>query len=323
MEEFITATIVAGLFYAVLRFFKISWIKQAFPPSFIYLAGVFAWCAALALVASIISFFSMTIDLISAFDSDTLIPFIIILITLGIATKLLLDRKEVLDISHMIPFLRAAILFQPYDAKRQELFERNEKFQLAQNKRTAAERVASGHPDEEVIDISEDSTKEGDGDSAAMESPQATTELDLLKRGEGVDISELFKSNTAKLPVHPLYQFISMLRIDPSDKLMSFRLVLPSSATEPELTQEKLQRIKQGAYQVFQALTAEQWLKPYSLYITSVKTSCFRVRKDEFDMTREILFISIQMDMAQLRQSRGKPFNGAEFEKVAAIAMEG
>lgn len=323
MEEFITATIVAGLFYAVLRFFKISWIKQAFPPSFIYLAGVFAWCAALALVASIISFFSMTIDLISSFDSDTLIPFIIILIMLGIATKLLLDRKEVLDISHMIPFLRSAILFQPYDAKRQELFERNEKFQLAQNKKTAAERVTSGHHAEEVIDISEDSTNEGDGDSAAMESPLATTELDLLKRGEGVDISELFKSNTAKLPAHPLYQFISMLRIDPSDKLMSFRMVLPSSATEPELTQEKLQRVKQGAYQVFQALTAEQWLKPYSAYFNLVKTSCFRVRKDEFDMTREILFISIQMDMAQLRQSKGKPFNSAEFEKVAAILMEG
>ncbi len=323
MEEFITATIVAGLFYAVLRFFKISWIKQAFPPSFIYLAGVFAWCTGLALVASIFSFFSMSIDLISSFDSDSLIPFVAILALLGIAAKLLIDRKEVLDISHMIPFLRAAILFQPYDAKRQELFERNEKMQLVQARKAAAERMASGQPGEQVIDISEDSTRDTESASAVTESPQATNELELLKRGEGVDISELFKSNTAKLPAHPLYQFISMVRIDPSDKLMSFRMVLPSSATEPELTQEKLQRVKQGAYQVFQTLIAELWLKPYTGYFTSMKTACFRVRKDEFDMTREILFISIKMDMAQIRQSRGKPFNNAEFEKIAATTTEG
>ena len=323
MEEFVTATIVAGLFYAVLRFFKISWLKQGFPPSFIYLAGVFAWGTGLAFLATIYSFFSISIDLISSLDSDTLIPFVVFLAVLGVATKLLIDRKEVLDVSHMIPFLRAAILFQPYDAKRQELFERNEKMQVVQARKAAAERIASGQPGEEVMDISEESTKESETASAAPESPQTTSELDLLKRGEGVDISELFKSNTATLPAHPLYQFISMMRIDPLDKLMSFKMVLPSSATEPELTQEKLQRVKQGVYQVFQTLIAEQWLKTFFEYFTSMKTACYRVRKDEFDMTREIQFISIKMDMTRLRQSRGKPFNSAEFEKIAAITVEG
>jgi len=322
MEEFVTATIVAGLFYAVLRFFKISWYKQGFPPAFIYLAGIFAWCTALAILASVFSFVSMTIDLISSFDTDTLIPFVGIIIVVGVATKLLVDKKKILDISHMIPFLRSAILFQNYDAKRQELIERNEKVQLARAKKAAAERMASGQPAEEVIDVSEESSKGFDGSSAVTQSTQPTTELDALKRGEGTDISELFKSSTSKLPAHPLYQFVSMMRIDPSDKLMSFTMVLPSSATEPNLTQEKLQRIKQGVYQVFQAVIVEQWLKPYSEYYTSLKVSCFRVRKDEFDMTREIQFMSVQMDVAQIRQSRGKPFNGTEFAKIAAITME-
>ena len=323
MEGFVTATIVAGLFYAVLRFFKISWLKQGFPASFIYLAGVFAWFAALTIVAALYSFISMTIDLISSFDTDTLIPYVIILIVVGIAVKLLSDRSEILDIPHMIPFLRSALFFQPYDARRQELVERNERIQIAQARKAAAERVASGQPAEEAIDISEDSAKGEATASTTAQEPQETTELDLLKRGEGVDISEIFKSNTEKLPSHPLYQLISMVRIDPSDKSMSFRMVLPSSATEPELTQEKLKRIKQGVYQVFQALIVEQWLKPYGAFIGSVKTNCFRVRKDEFDMTSESMFMSVKMDVNQIRQHRGKPFNSDEFEKIAAITVEG
>ena len=321
MEDFITAIIVAGLFFAVLRFFKISWLKQGFPPSFIYIAGVFAWCTGLALIAAVYSFISLTIELINSFDSDTLIPLIIILAILGVAAKLLSDKRGVLDIAHMIPFLRSAVFFKSYDARRQELFERQEKLQFAQARKADSERIASGQP-EEVIDVSEERSATSDNIPAGKESSQASTELDMLKRGEGVDISELFRSNTAKLPAHPLYQFISLIRIDPSDKVMSFRMVFPSSATEPELTPEKLQRVKQGVYQVFQALMTEQWLKPYSTFFSSVKTSCFHVRKDEFDMVRELLFMAIQMDVNQLRLNRGKPFNSAEFGKIATITME-
>ena len=322
MEEFLTAIIVAGVFYAILRLFKVSWLKQGFPPSFIYLAGVFAWFAILAVIAALYSFVSMTIDLASAFDTDTLIPFVIILIVLGIAAKLLADKKEILDISHMTPFLRSAVLFQSYDARRQELVERNERWQIAQAQKAAAERAASGEPEEEM-DVSEDAGMKSEGPAAVSDASKATTELDLLKRGEGVDISEMFTSNTAQLPTHPLYQHISSVRIDPSDKLLSFRIVLPASATEPELTPEKLQRVKQGMYQVFQTLVIEQWLKPLAGFFTSVKTVCFRVRKDEFDMTREIMFMSIQMPVNQILQHRGKPFNSAEFEKIATINMEG
>jgi hypothetical protein len=322
MEDFITAIIVAGLFFAVLRFFKISWLKQGFPPSFIYIAGVFAWCTGLALIAAVYSFISLTIELINSFDSDTLIPLIIILAILGVAAKLLSDKRGVLDIAHMIPFLRSALFFKSYDARRQELFERQEKLQFAQARKADSERIASGQP-EDVIDISEEKSGTSDNAPAGTESSSGSTELDMLKRGEGVDISELFRSNTAKLPAHPLYQFISLIRIDPADKVMSFRMVFPSSATEPELTPEKLQRVKQGVYQVFQALMTEQWLKPYSTSFSSVKTSCFRVRKDEFDMIREFLFMAIQMDVNHLRVNRGKPFNSAEFGKIATITMEG
>jgi len=322
MEDFLTAILVSGLFYAVLRFFKISWLKQAFPQSFIYIAGVFAWCTGLALIASVYSFISMIIDLINAFDADTVIPFVVVLAIFGVATKLLIDRKEVLDITHMIPFLRSAILFQPYDAKRQDLFERQERMQLVQAQKTAAERNASGQTSSEVIDISDDASGNADSSSVDTESTQGATELDILKRGEGIDISEIFRTNTEKLPAHPLYQFISLVRIDPADKLLSFRMVFPSSATEPELTPEKMQRINQGVYQVFQALMAEQWLKSYSSFFASVKTTCFRVRKDEFDMKREILFATILVEVNRLRLIRGKPYNGAEFAKIAAITTE-
>lgn len=322
MEEFITAIIVAGLFYTALRFFKISWFKQSFPPSFIYLAGVFAWFTALALLASVISFISMTLDVISSSDSDAFIPFIVIILVLGVASKLLYDKREVLDIRHMIPFLRSAILFRPYDARRQEIFERNERTQVAQAIKSAAEQAASGEP-AGVIDISENSGFGQTETPAITNAPQASSELDLLAKGEGVDISEVFKASTAKAPSHPLYQFVSLLRINPTEKIMSFNLVLPSSATEPELNQEKLQRVKQGVSQVFQTMIAEPWLKPYLTFFNAVRATCLRVRKDEFDMTRESSFMTVQIDLAHLRQSRGRPFSAAEFDKSASITMEG
>lgn len=321
MEELIIAIIVVGMFYAILRFFKLSWVKQAFPPSFIYLAGVFAWCASLAAVATVYSLLSVLLDLISTFDSDTLVGLIIFLAIVGIASKILVDRKDVLDIKHMIPFLRAAIFFQPYDARRQELFERNERMQLAEAQRAAAERVASGQPAEETLDISEEGSKDGAGSSQSGQPTAVATEIDILKRGEGVDISEIFKSKTAKMPAHPFYGYVSLMRIDPADKRMKFNMLFPTSATEPELTPDKLQRVKQGVYQVLQTFVAEQWLKPYSAFYISISVNCLRSKKDEFDLVRESTFMSIQMSTDQLRQSRGKPFNAAEFAKIATITM--
>ncbi|HEY6951204.1 MAG TPA: hypothetical protein VI758_02285 [Bacteroidota bacterium] len=321
MEEFITAIIVTGLFYAVLRFFKLSWLKQGFPPTFIYIAGVFAWCTALALVATVFSLVSAVFDSINSPDSSDLIVYGIVLLVLGVAIKLLNDRKDILDIANMKPFLRAAILFRSYDAKRQELFERHEKMLLAEAKKSAAERAATGGPAEDVIDISEDGSHKGDDAVTGEQSPHSATELDLLKRGEGVDLTDLFKSNTSKLPAHPFYPFISQLRIDPSDKVMNFRIVFPSSSTEPELTPQKLERLKQGLYQVFQALLVEQWLKPYLSFFFSLNASCLRVHKDEFDMTRETVFMSVRINATQVLQSRGKQFTSAEFSRIATITM--
>ncbi|HTP13889.1 MAG TPA: hypothetical protein VMM37_09665 [Bacteroidota bacterium] len=319
MEELILAIIVTAAMYAVLRFFKISWLKQSFPSSFIYLAGVFAWCGVLAALASVYSFVSMLIDLVGSFDADSLFPVVVFLIVVGIAVKLLYDRKEILDIAHMIPFLRTAILFKPYDAKRQELFERNERMMMAEARRSATARAESGQPEEEVLDISEEGHKEGAESSASGQSTAQTSELDILKRGEAIDISELFKSSTAKLPAHPLYAGVSVVRIDPVEKDFRFNLVFPAVATEPELTPDKRQRCTQGVYQVMQAITAEQWLKPFTPFFSTISVNCLRTKKDEFDMVRETAFMSVRVGMDKLRLSRGRPFNSAEFAKIASV----
>jgi hypothetical protein len=144
----------------------------------------------------------------------------------------------------------------------------------------------------------------------------------MLQRGEGADLTEIFNSNTAGKRAHPMYEFVTLIRIEPSEKILTFKMVLPPSATEPELTPDKLQRIKHGVFQVFQAISVEPWLKPFSEYFSSIKTSCVRVRKDEFDMTREYPFMTVEMTVAQVRQSRGRPFNSAEFGKIATVTME-
>jgi hypothetical protein len=282
---------------------------------------VFAWGAILASLATVYSFLSILIDLITAFDPDTLILLVVFLLILGIVVKFLVDRKEILDINHMIPFLRAVVLFQRYDARRQELFERNERMMMAEAHRAAAARAESGEQEEGFMNISEEGLQDSTTTHQGDQSAPTVSEVDILKRGEAMDISELFKSKTAKLPAHPLYPGIGVVRIDPSEKAMRFNVAFPSAATEPELTPEKLVRCKQGVYQVMQAIMAEQWLKPFSPFFTAITVNCLRTKKDEFDMIREMTFMSVRMGTEQLRQSRGRPFNSAEFGKMATITM--
>ena len=323
MEELIIALLLSASFYGVLRFFKISWLKLAFPPNFIYIVGIFAWCTVLALLTVVYSLVSLLIDVYLTFEFATATGLVIMLTLCAVAAILLIAKKEVLDLAHMLPFLRAAIQFKPYDAKRQELFEQHERTQLRQSEIAFSKRNQSGEPaEDEVIIISDDENGDTKDVKAGSDSPESSTELELLKRGGGVDISELFKARTAAKPSHPFYQYLSVLRINPSEKILSFKLVFPMFTKASDITPEKLLRVKQGAYQVFQAILAEEWLKPYLEFVTSVKTTCFRIRRDDFDMAQEQLFLSIQAGMSHMRQRLGKPFNNADFSSIATITVE-
>lgn len=314
---------VAALFYGVLRFFKTSWLKLAFPPTFIYIAGIFAWCTGLALLAVVFSFLSLLFDIIVAFELETAIGLVVLLALCGIAAKLLMDKKEVLDLSHMIPFLRAAIQFKLYDAKRQELFEQHERMQFRQAEKAFSKRNQSGESTEEgVIVISDYEKSDSDDVKGVPDSRESSAELEMLRRGESADMSELFKAKTANQPSHPFYEYVSVMRIEPSEKILSFKMVFPMFTKASDLTPEKLLRVKQGAYQVLQAILAEEWLKPHLEFAFSMKTTCFRIQKDDFDMPQEHLFLSVQVGISHMRQRRGKPFNNADFSSIATITVE-
>lgn len=323
MEELIIALLLSASFYGILRFFKISWLKLAFPPNFIYIVGIFAWCTILALLVVVYSLVSLVIDVFVAFEVNTAIGLVIMLTLCGVAAILLIVKKKVLDLAHMLPFLLAAIQFRPYDAKRQELFEQHERTQLRQAEMAFSKRNQSGEPaEDEVIIIADDEDDDTKDVKAGSDSPESSTELELLKKGGGVDISDIFKVMTAEKPSHPFYQYLSVLRINPSEKILSFKLVFPMFTKASDLTPEKLLRVKQGAYQVFQAILAEEWLKPYLEFAASMKTTCFRIRRDDFDMPQEQLFLSIQAGMSHMRQRMGKPFNNADFSNIATITVE-
>ncbi len=318
MEEFITAIIVATLFCTGLRLFKIHWLGQNFPGSFIYIAGIFAWGTVLALLASVYSLTSLIIDVLASPTGDNLVGVIVIVIALGISGWLLYDRENVLDIRHMGPFLRAAFLFQNYDARRQEMLERSERIQMQEAAKVAAANVASGKP-QNFIDISEGSTFNQELEIHPSDTPKGETVIDRLKSGETVDITELFTAAVAKKPVHPLYQFISVVRINPSDKLLSFNLVLPVSVTGAEVTPERLRAVVERVQNVLQTIVAEPWLAPYLPFLDTLKVTSYRLRKDEFDMTSQTAFLAVQVGVLRLRLSRGKPYDAASFAKDATV----
>ncbi len=319
MEEFITATIVAVLFYAALRFFKIFWLRQNFPASFIHIAGVFAWFAVLAFLASVYSLVSLIVDVTASPAGGNLAGFTVILIVLGASGWLLFKRRNVLDIRHMIPFLRSALLFRTYDARRQEMLERNELIPFEPTGK-AAKAEPSPEGQQGFIDISE-GTFTQDASVGPTEASQENTIIDQLRKGETTDITELFAANTSRQPSHPLVRFISLMKINPSERLLGFNLVLPTSVTGDEITREKLQMMKQGIHDVLQTIIAERWLAAFLPFFDAMKATCFRTRKDDFDMTQESAFLSVQINVMRLRLSAGKSFDITNFENNATITM--
>ncbi len=320
MEEFITATIVAVLFYAALRFFKIFWLRQNFPASFIHIAGIFAWFAVLALLASVYSLVSLIVDVTASPAGGNFAGFTVILIVLGASCWLLFKRRNVLDIRHMIPFLRSALLFQTYDARRQEMLERNELIPFEPTGK-AAKAEPSPEGQQGFIDISEGTPFTEDANVGSTKVIQESTIIDQLRKGETTDITELFASNTSRQPSLPLVRYIGLMRINPSERLLGFNLVLPTSVTGDEITREKLQMMKQGIHDVLQTIIAERWLAAFLPFFDAMKATCFRTRKDDFDMTQESAFLSVQINVMRLRLSAGKSFDITNFENNATITM--
>lgn len=324
MGTFLRSLFLFAIFYTPLRLLHDNWKRLALPPSFIYLAGILSWGAVLSLVGPPYALVSLFEAVLKAPDVSAALEIGGVLILISLLAKTLVDHPEILKWNHMKPFLQRSLLFRNYFAEHIDLFEELEKKRI-----NDIHREISGNdiPDLQKVRILPHSApgqarqeleKRG---AKPLQSAHLKTDLEQLKLGTTIDISDTFKINVLKRPTHALYTQAYEMSLNPAERTLRFKVNFTNIAPDMKFSAERLFRVKQEVYDLLQALVSEEWLKPYSEFFDLLFLTCFRVQLDGFDLPRQFPFMSIQVPVHELRAREGRIYNVADLHTIATITM--
>ncbi|MBI4428266.1 MAG: hypothetical protein HY562_04025 [Ignavibacteriales bacterium] len=325
MKNFLLAgALSAGLWY-VLRLLREMWGKKLLPGWFTYVGGVLAWLTVISLVGPVWAI----VDLLSVmFDRpDMGVAFEIgsLFILISIVGKVLIDHPEILDYARVQPFLLASLKFEHYSRRRDDIFVELDKHIIKQIHKEQTGRelpetkqrkkfIPHTDPQQALREIEQLRAK-------PLRSVHLESELRQLKAGEVTDITDTFKLNAAKHKTHDFYEFASEIKISPQEKNLSFKVVFPNVNAQTTFDADRIFRLKQGLYDLFQALRSELWLKPYAEYFDTFKVVCHRVDTDTFGLPIEKPFCSVEIALSELIQRDGKFFVATDLDKIAKVSF--
>ncbi len=249
--------------------------------------------------------------------------FCIIVLMFAAVAKLLVTFPEILDFSHVKPFLTESLMFSNYARKHDDIFEELDKHQV----REIYEEV-TGQPFPK-FEVKKKEIPHTDPDRAMKELEQLRaqgirsvhlqTELASLKAGQIVDITDSWKLNCLKRKPHPLCDQISDVKIDSVQKALSFRIDYPEISLERLRDSVFIFQLKQDLYDALQAIDTEEWMKPYAPFYERMKLSCFATEVDDFGNWHPYRFMNLEIEVAELRKRVGKFFNVGELNQIARL----
>lgn len=147
------------------------------------------------------------------------------------------------------------------------------------------------------------------------------TQLELLRAGTSIDISELWLTQMKTRQGHTFYQNVSEAKIDPNKKRFSLHLNF-EELTEDLLKDEmNVLRFNRQVYELFQSLNAEPFLKPYAQFFDSYFLLCRAVRTDKKNNEVFYPFMRVGIFIADLRKLEGFYFNPRKLTEIAAVAF--
>ena len=326
MKSFlVTSAVFAGLWY-FLRLLREAWGKKLLPGWFTYVGGVFAWLTVLSLAGpgwAIVDLFSTMFD-----HPDMGIGFEIgsLFFLISIVAKVLIDHQEILDYARVQPFLFASLKFEHYTRKRDDIFEELDKHTIAQihREQTGKELPETKTPKKGIPHTDpEQALKELERVRAQpIRSAHLEAELSQLKAGEVTDVTDTFTLNSLRHKTHDFYELASGMLVTPQEKLLSFKLVFPNVNAQTSFDADSVFRLKQGLYDMLQALNSEPWLKPYAEFFGKLKVVCHRTDTDTFGLPIQQPFFSVEIECAELSRREGKLFVATELDKIATVVFD-
>ncbi|MEK6755668.1 MAG: hypothetical protein AABZ02_05910 [Bacteroidota bacterium] len=248
-----------------------------------------------------------------------------ILMFIGLASGLVFQFKEVLDVVTVWDFFKTALSFRPYAPQPLHFGEELDKKNIRDVYRKTSNKpfptVRKEKPlltEEEVARLRQEVPALAD---RPTQSARLKEELQQLKAGQTVDISDQWKIYTFERSSHDFYERISRLTIDPAPRTLSFRLDI-QNATEHYLQDSVFVfQLKQDLYQLLQVLNTDPWLKPYSNFCDHIAATCYGIEADSFGLVQHYPFLHISVARKELFQREGEFFNAADLHKISSLTF--
>ena len=330
MKLFLSTLPVFAALWFIMRLMMQLWEKGWLPAWFTPIGAITAWATVLSLAGPAWAVIDIFIGLVTA-DSyvnafGPLMELFGISLIVGLGGKLALGSPEILDYDHVKPFIMDSMQFRGYERRRDDIFEELDKHTI---KKVFQETTGKEFPkgmEKKIKPIPhmepEEALKELERVRAIpLRSVHLQDQLGQLKAGEVADISDSFKLNAVKRKTHDFYELASEMKIAPQQKLLSFKIIFPLVTAQTTFDADRIYRLKQGIYDLFQALRSEDWLKPYAESFSNLKVVCYRTDTDTFGLPTEQPFFSVEIALSELTQREGKLFVATDLDKIATVTF--
>jgi hypothetical protein len=290
-----------------LRRFTVIWIDR--PPSIpeSIISGICAWLFLLSIVAWFGGIVFLLIQFLGAHNTKDIWVLIFCVLVTGYGADFFLRARSDFSTRDTQDYLKEAIQFRRSAQSRLDVISYIQARRSRQNR--SGKSVTHEALERARLKVSLSKGKELD------------TQLDLLRAGTSIDVSELWLAQMKTRSAHPFYQKVSEAKIDPNRKRLSFHINF-EDLTEDLLKDEmNVLRLNRQVYDFFQTLNTEPFLKPYVLFFDSYFILCRAVRIDKNHAEVFYPFMRVGILIADLRKLEGFYFNPRKLTDIAAVAF--
>ena len=233
--------------------------------------------------------------------------------------------NEALDSATVFHFLRDSAFFHPIRPHTMHVQEELDKKRIRDIHRETSEKPfpTAGKQkrlltEKEIVGYQQQMTAAKD---RPIQSRRYAEEIEMLKSGGAVDLSDGWKVYTFDRASHDLYGGMSGLMLDPVTRTLRFKLDIPAASERALQSPIVVYQLKQDLYQLFQILNTDPWLAWYNETFDSLDSTCYGIEPDAFGQTQLYAFMRIIIARAELHQREGQFFNAADLDKICTLTF--
>lgn len=314
------AVLLVGSFLLLRSLRQLS-LSSTLPLWGIALCGIIGWVFMLSVMAMPVWIVYLIYDLLGNKNLVQIYP----LLFIGVVGGLLFQAKEMLDSPQVWDFARTVIWFRPYSIRTMRLEDELEKKKMKEVYRSTTGKVAAELPSEMKFKSAEEiralQTEANATAGRGLQPAGFKQDLQALKAGRPVDLSDSWKINSFRKSSHDWYGTTLSVKIDPSAATIAFRLNLPEIRRDQLRNANALFSFKQDVYALLQAVNTEEWLKPYVPFFSTIDVTCIGIETDGFGQTALLPFFRISVPTAELTKREGKFFAATELHSISTITF--